>query len=107
MPATVCLRQVHPGDVDRRKLGVEPACSGPRAGAAGRWLIFACAGIRSRSNNGRDLNQMFRDVNRDTEYIVALITSWLTSVTFLVAPATQLVILVEPPRGTGPIPPQW
>jgi hypothetical protein len=68
---------------------------------------FACAGIRSRSNNGHDLNQMFRDVNRDTEYIVALITSWLTSVTFLVAPATQLVILVEPPRGSGPIPPQW
>jgi hypothetical protein len=68
---------------------------------------FACAGIRSRPNNGRDLNQMFRDVNRDTECIVALITSWLTSVTFLGAQATQLVILVGPPRDTGPIPPQW
>jgi hypothetical protein len=68
---------------------------------------FACAGIRSRSNNGRDLNQMFRDVNRDTEYIVALITFWVTSVTYLVATVTQLVILVGPPRCTGPIPPQW
>jgi hypothetical protein len=68
---------------------------------------FACAGIRSRSNNGRDLNQMFRDVNRDTEYIVALITFWVTSVTFLVATVTQLVILGGPPRCTGPIPPQW
>jgi hypothetical protein len=65
---------------------------------------FACAGIRSRANNGRDLNQMFRDLSRDTEYIVSLITTWVTSATFLVATVTQSVILVGPPRCTGRFP---